>query len=338
MSETASVVELQKRVNDQVVNYYSVTQELYNKYYMTKDHRAMHHGYWDADILSNFNLLLVSLFPFATTMLKSHEESLARMDEVCAKLAEIKETDLVLDAGCGVGGSSIWIAKNIGARVIGITLVPMQVELAKKFAMEKGVDHLVSFKVMDFTTTEFNDETFDVVWAIESACHAVDKRLFLAESHRILKKGGRLMVSDGFLKNDENKLTASEMRDMREWTSGFAVPNLATIDQFRKYLLELGFDNITFRDITENVLPTARLTNSLGRSYLQAWRWVLSWWWIPTAKLIDTLRVKTSNEGTQLGFLSRSRIKLAHANAEITHHKCLEEGIWGYVTFCAKKR
>ena len=58
MAETTHVTELQKRVNAQVVKYYNVTQEDYNKYYIT-DHRGMHYGYWDDSV-------------------KSHEESLAK--------------------------------------------------------------------------------------------------------------------------------------------------------------------------------------------------------------------------------------------------------------------
>ncbi len=307
--------EMQKMVNAKVVNYYNLTQEDYNKYYITAN-LGMHFGYWDN-----------------TT--KSHEESLAKMNEVCANIAGIKKTDLVLDAGCGVGGSSIWIAKNIGARVIGITLVQKQLEFANKFANERGVEDIVSFKVRDFTNTEFDDETFDVVWALESACYAVDKRSFLAESRRILKKGGRLMVADGFLKRDPDKLTASEMRDMKEWTSGWAVPNLASIEQFRKYLVDLGFEDIKFKDITENVRPTSKLINGLGRKRMWLWRCLFSWWWLPTSKLVNSLEPK---EGSQLHSLFGSKMQLVDAKAMITQLKCLEDGIWGYVIFSAKKR
>ncbi len=318
MSVTPDVTELQERVNDQVVNYYNVLQEDYNKYFLTK-HHGMHYGYWDDSA-------------------KSHEESVAKMDKVCAETVGIEKTDFILDAGCGVGGSSVWLAKNFGARVIGITLVPIQVEMAKRFAVEKGVEHLVNFEIMDFTNTKFDNETFDVVWALESACHAVDKRMFLAESRRILKKGGRLMVSDGFLKKDPDTLSESEMEAMKEWTSGWAVPNLATIDQFRKYLIDLGFENIKFKDISENVLPTAKLINSLGRRFQWIWRWELSWWWIPTAKLIDMLRLKTPKEAAQLDLLSRSKIKLADTRAMIAQLKLFEGDICCHAIFCAKKK
>ncbi|MGI0036910.1 MAG: methyltransferase domain-containing protein [Nitrososphaera sp.] len=307
--------ELQKMVNAKVVNYYNLTQEDYNKYYIT-EHLGMHFGYWDNTV-------------------KSHGESLAKMNEVCANTAKIRKTDLVLDAGCGVGGSSIWIAKNTGARVIGITLVQKQLEYANKFTNEKGVEHLAHFKIMDFTNTEFDDETFDIVWALESSCYANDKRAFIAESYRILKKGGRLMVADGFLKKDPDKLTEPERSAMEEWTAGWAVPNLASIEEFRKYLVDLGFEDVKFNDITENVMPTSKLISSLGRKRLWLWRCLFSWWWLPTAKLINSLE---SKEGSQLNLLFDSKMQLVDSRAMITQLKCLEDGTWGYVIFSAKKR
>jgi tocopherol O-methyltransferase len=38
------------------------------------------------------------------------------MNQVLANKAKIRKTDLILDAGCGVGGSSIWLVRNIGAK------------------------------------------------------------------------------------------------------------------------------------------------------------------------------------------------------------------------------
>jgi tocopherol O-methyltransferase len=139
---------------------------------MNPDNPAIHYGYFDEGV-------------------DSHENSLIRMNQVLANNAKIKKTDLILDAGCGVGGSSIWLARNIGSKAIGITLVEKQLDFAKKCAKEKGVEDLVEFKINDFTSTDFEDETFDFVWSVESVCHTIDKKEFIDESYRILK-----MVAD----------------------------------------------------------------------------------------------------------------------------------------------
>ena len=57
-----------------------------------------------------------------------------------------------------------------------------QLDLAKKFAKEKGVEDLVQFKINDFTSTGFEDDIFDVVWAVESVCHTIDKKKFIDEA------------------------------------------------------------------------------------------------------------------------------------------------------------
>ena len=148
------------RQNLEVINYYNAVQERYNKFWMNLDNLAIHYGYYDEGV-------------------NSHANSLIRMNQFLANKAKIKKTDLILGAGCGVGGSSIWLARNIGSKTIGITLVEKQLDLAKKFAKEKGVEDLVQFKINDFTSTGFEDDIFDVVWAVESVCHTIDKKKFI---------------------------------------------------------------------------------------------------------------------------------------------------------------
>jgi len=233
----------EERARNRVIDYYNATQDGYNDVY-SPIHHGMHYGYWDKNV-------------------KSHEESLAKLDDVCAEIAEIKQSELVLDAGCGVGGSAIWLANNIGARVVGITLVPKQIEFAKRFAQEKNIENLVDFRIMDFTNTSFPDETFDVVWAIESICHTPDQRLFLAEAYRILKRGGRLLVSDYYI--SKHDLENSEKKTLEDWLNATAAPGIPSSDEFRGYLADQRFQDIQFFDITENSLPSARIIHEMGK-------------------------------------------------------------------------
>jgi len=65
---------------------------------------------------------------------KSFEKSLFRMNTFLIEQANITKDDYILDAGCGVGGSSIFMSKHTGCRATGITLAPRQVESATKSA------------------------------------------------------------------------------------------------------------------------------------------------------------------------------------------------------------
>lgn len=109
---------------------------------------------------------------------------------------------------------------------------------------------------MDFTQTTFSDQSFTVVWGIESICHAHDKSLFIKEAYRLLKPGGRLVVADGFAINEQ--YSAKDADHMQAWLKGWGCESLATVEQFRTYLTETGFESIDYRDITNHVLPSSR--------------------------------------------------------------------------------
>ena len=85
--------------NNLIAKHYDETLPYY-KHLWSRKSNAIHYGFWDKET-------------------KTVEEALLNENNFLAKVADIKSSDKVLDAGCGVGGSSVWIAKNIGARVIG---------------------------------------------------------------------------------------------------------------------------------------------------------------------------------------------------------------------------
>ncbi len=171
-----------------------------------------------------------------------------------AETVQITSSDIVLDAGCGVGGSSIYLAKNFGCRVVGVTLSERQMNLAYANAEDAGVTHLTEFKVMDYSQTIFPDEYFDVVWGCESICYAESKEQFIREASRILKQRGRLVVADGFVTALENNTNPI----MRTWVEGWAAKSLESTDRFMRFMKEAGFSKTTCKDITAHITHSAR--------------------------------------------------------------------------------
>ncbi len=108
----------------------------------------------------------------------------------------------------------------------------------------------------DYGATQLPSESFDVVWALENACYAPNKRSLLDEFWRLLRPGGRLVIADGFL--TRTTLTPQERQLVERWMSGWAVPNVAGIDEFATWLREAGFRNPDFQDITAHVIPSSR--------------------------------------------------------------------------------
>lgn len=221
-----------------IVRYYDYTLPFY-KYFWHRDSEsyAMHYGFWEKNT-------------------KNLKEALLNTNKFLAEKVKIKPNNIVLDAGCGIGGSAIWIAKDFGANVIGISLSRKQIKKAKYLAKINNVGHFTKFYVNDFLNTKFEEEYFDIIWAIESVCHAEKKKDFLKEAFRLLKRNGKIIVADGFLKRDI--INNEEKRMMMDFTEGLALPGLDKFDQFKKSLEEVGFKNIKFWDKTQEILPSSK--------------------------------------------------------------------------------
>lgn len=218
-----------------IIDYYAATENAYKDSWDLNNSLAIHYGYWDEKV-------------------KTFPQSLIRMNEVMAETADIKSSDKVLDAGCGIGGSSIFLAGRIGSNVTGISLSERQISKAKEIAKQKGVDSKANFEVMNYCATNFPDKSFDVIWGCESICYADDKYQFIKEAYRLLKPGGRLVVADGFVTDFKN----NDHPTIRNWIDGWQVNYLESPARFQQFMNETGFTNISYRDISKFTAHSSR--------------------------------------------------------------------------------
>lgn len=198
---------------------------------------------------------------------KNLAQAFENLNAEVAKRANAEEGDTLLDAGCGVGGTSIYMAKNHGFEAHGITLVPQQAADAHENAVLEKVSHLTDFQVMDYCNTSFEDEQFDVIVGIESICHAPSKKRFLTEAYRLLKPGGRLVLAENL--QAKEKLTPTEYDQL--YTYGFngcKINSLDTENQYLQNLEKIGFREYECEDMTRHVIPSVR---RLRRFYYPAW-------------------------------------------------------------------
>ncbi|HEY9846402.1 MAG TPA: methyltransferase domain-containing protein, partial [Candidatus Caenarcaniphilales bacterium] len=130
---------------------------------------------------------------------KDRRQAQIDLIEELLRWAPVAQANQILDVGCGIGGSSLYLAQKFNSAVAGITLSPVQAARATERAAAAGMNSSArpsaQFKVADALQMPFGDQQFDLVWSLESAEHMPDKVKFLQECYRVLKPGGTLIMA-----------------------------------------------------------------------------------------------------------------------------------------------
>lgn len=167
----------------------------------------------------------------------------------------------ILDVGCGIGGTSRYLAKKYGdsAKITGITLSPVQVARATELASAAKLSN-ASFKVMDALKMDFPDNSFDYVWACESGEHMPDKKKYIEEMTRVLKPGGRIVVATWCQRDDTDKPFDNEERKMLDFLySEWAHPYFISIEDYKQLMFGTGqLADVVTDDWAAQTLPSWR--------------------------------------------------------------------------------
>jgi SAM-dependent methyltransferase len=194
------------------------------------------------------------------------EDAVGHIDELLvAELADVAATPdaLVLDFGCGVGGTLFRLAERFStARFHGVTISRRQVDVAERLAERLGRASRCSFTHGDFHAVDLG-ETADAVVAVESFAHSDDPTAFLANASRHLAEGGRLLLADDFLARDENALTPSELDLVERLRKGWRVPGIRTAGDLEREAPAHGLALEKSVDLTPLTRPGTRLRDRL---------------------------------------------------------------------------
>jgi tocopherol O-methyltransferase len=223
---------------DQIRKHYDRLSHLYRLFW--GEH--LHHGYWE------------------------NNESVARaqiqlMERLAAR-ADIPRGARVLDIGCGLGGSALWLADQFHCEVTGITISPVQARMAGAKARARGVSHRVQFEVQDANQWQPERASVDVIWIMESSEHFRDKPGFFERCARALKPGGVLAVCawlrrDGPLRENEQGLVNTIAEAMLS-------ASLGSLSDYRQWMCDAGLSVTAADDITRNVEPTWSRCSRIG--------------------------------------------------------------------------
>jgi len=153
---------------------------------------------------------------------------------------------LVLDIGCGLGGIELILARDYGARVVGIDLEADLVRRANELMDRSGLAGRVECRTVAPGPIPFEDASFDVVFGKDSWIHIEDKAGFFAEILRVLMPGGLLLAGD-WMRSD--KPYGADMEYFFEMEG--LTYHMDTIENYGAIIGESGFEDIELEDIAD---------------------------------------------------------------------------------------
>jgi tocopherol O-methyltransferase len=207
----------------------------------------LHHGYW--------------------TDGESPAEAQLKLVEQLVRFGELPSGARVLDVGSGIGGPALWLAGKLGCEVHGITLSPVQVEIARQKARAAGLGHRVHFETHDANQLDFPAQSFDTVWVVECSEHLFDKPQFLRACARVLRPGGVIALAAW----TACPATFEHAQLVRDVCRGMLCPALASVADYEAWLQAAGFTGVRAREITRHIAPTwDRAQTLLQRSDVRA--------------------------------------------------------------------
>ena len=156
----------------------------------------------------------------------------------------------VLDVGCGIGGTSAWLSERLGCEVTGITISPIQIEMATEAT--RHLSNRPTFMLDDANNLSVTG-SFDVVWAVEVLSHLYDRGEFFRRMSRLLVPGGRFCEA-AWLK-EEGLSVRAEDKYIRPIEEGMLV-SLPTLSEYRRHIEENGLRLLYYEDISSRVSKT----------------------------------------------------------------------------------
>jgi tocopherol O-methyltransferase len=202
----------------------------------------MHHGYYGR----------------AGTDKRDRRQAQIDLIEELLDWAGVKRAENIIDVGCGIGGSTLYLAQKFNAKATGITLSPVQAARATERAQEFNLEEKVQFRVADALKMPFEDNNFDLVWSLESGEHMPDKAQFLQECYRVLKPGGTLILATWCHRPTNSlagELTPDEKRHLEEIYRVYCLPYVISLPEYEAIALSCGFKHLRSDDWSMAVAP-----------------------------------------------------------------------------------
>ncbi len=227
-------------------NKYSEVTEVAREYYNSDDADNFYFTVWGGEDLH------IGLY-------QSEDEDIftasRRTVQRMAELASLDSSKKLLDLGGGYGGSCRYLAKTFGCSCVNVNISETENERGRKMNEEQGLADLVEIVDGDFENVPCEDNSFDVVWSQDAFLHSGDRRKVMEEVSRVLKPGGQFVFTDPMMADDCPKDVLQPILDR------IHLDTMGSPGFYRETLKNLGFEEVTFDDHTE------QLPRHYGRVY-----------------------------------------------------------------------
>lgn len=123
-------------------------------------------------------------------------EAINRLTDIVGEKLDLRPGQHLLDIGCGVAVPAIRLGQRVDARITGVTISEWQVQEATRRVRAAGLRSQVEVELGDAAALACADESFDSVLMFESLAHAADRGRWLREAIRVLRSGGRMVLTE----------------------------------------------------------------------------------------------------------------------------------------------
>mmetsp|Transcript_34922 Transcript_34922/g.56071 ORF Transcript_34922/g.56071 Transcript_34922/m.56071 type:complete len:278 (+) Transcript_34922:47-880(+) len=168
--------------------------------------------------------------------------------EFVDKYLNLRPGQKVLDVGCGIGGSALYMAKVCGADVLGVDYSDNMLETARQRLREAetatGQKYSVRYEMHDVTKSKFPENSFDVIYSRDCILHIGDKPALFKSFFKWLKPGGTLFITDYCRGPPPGSKAFQEYLKDREY-------QLVQPHEYTQCVRDAGFVNVVGKDVTD---------------------------------------------------------------------------------------
>jgi len=183
-------------------------------------------------------------------------EPLKKVEEYIRKSKSSQKVK-VLELATGKGANINYLAQVFPeVDFFGLDLPSGQVDLAKIAAASLNNFQVIEGDFHDLS--QFEDQSVDLVFIIESLCYSDYKSVVAKEVSRVLKKEGYFIIVDGYSGPSKETLTVTEILTKKLVEKGMLVNNLEPYSKVKREVLNEGFDLVEEEDVSKLVIPTVK--------------------------------------------------------------------------------